>query len=420
MSLREQPLAENEVQDRYPDPEAGQRRPSVSGRILLSLLQAFGNPRVEIELWDGERIHCGDAAPAATLRIADRATLLRLCADPDIQFAEAYSDGRIEVEGSLEHLLEELYRGAARSHSVAVARRIVHRLQHKRSNTLHGSRQNIHHHYDIGNSFYSLWLGRTMAYTCAYYLAPEAGLDEAQFAKMDHVCRKLRLRPGQTVVEAGCGWGTLALHMAQHYGVTVRAYNISHEQIVYGREKAREAGLDGRVQFVEDDYRNIEGTYDAFVSVGMLEHVGVENYPALGEVIGRCLKPAGLGLIHSIGRNRWKPMHRWIDRRIFPGANPPSLKQMMDIFEGRQFSVLDVENLRLHYARTLRDWHALYERSIDQVAQMFDERFVRMWRLYLQGSIAAFTTGEMQLFQVVFSPGTNNQVPWTREDLYSS
>jgi cyclopropane-fatty-acyl-phospholipid synthase len=354
------------------------------------------------------------------LRIADRGTLVRLCANPDIQFGEAYSDGRIEVEGDLERLLEELYIGAASNGSVAATRRLADKLRRRRANTLDGSRENIHHHYDIGNEFYSLWLGPTMAYTCAYYPSVDAALNEAQIAKMDHVCRKLRLRAGQSVVEAGCGWGTLTLHMARHYGVKVTAFNISHEQVAFARERAQAMGMSHLVQYVEDDYRNIEGTYDAFVSVGMLEHVGPENYAQLGRLIDRCLKPDGLGLIHSIGRNRWKPMHPWIDRRIFPGANPPSLRQMMDIFEGCNFSVLDVENLRLHYARTLRHWLAGYERSCDQVTRMFDERFFRMWRLYLLGSIAAFTTGQMQLFQVVFARGGNNSIPWTRSDLYQA
>jgi cyclopropane-fatty-acyl-phospholipid synthase len=146
----------------------------------------------------------------------------------------------------------------------------------------------------------------------------------------------------------------------------------------------------------------------------------VENYPELGAVIRGCLKPDGLGLIHTIGRNRWKPMHRWIDRRIFPGANPPSLKQMMDIFEDNDFSVLDAENLRLHYARTLDWWWQLYESNAGRVKEMFDESFVRMWRLYLLGSRAAFITGEMQLFQVVFARGASNSVPMTREHIYKS
>jgi cyclopropane-fatty-acyl-phospholipid synthase len=392
---------------------------SHEGRLIRMLLRAFGNPPVEFVLWTGERIATGDTAPLVTLRVADRATLLELCMDPDMQFGDAYSDGRIELEGDLLRFIESAYAGVAGGRSaVALARRFAQWRHHQRTNTLHGARRNIHHHYDIGNEFYSLWLGETMAYTCAYFPAPEATLDEAQVAKMHHVCRKVRLQPGQQVVEAGCGWGSLALHMARYYGVKVRAFNISGEQISYARRRAHEAGLDGQVEFIEDDYRNITGSYDAFVSVGMLEHVGPENYQSFGQLIRGCLKPGGLGLIHTIGRNRPKPMHRWIERRIFPGANPPSLAQMMDIFEPNEFSVLDVENLRLHYARTLQCWHELYERSRERITRMFDERFVRMWRLYLLGSIAAFTSGELQLFQVVFCGARNNHIPWTRAQVY--
>jgi cyclopropane-fatty-acyl-phospholipid synthase len=393
---------------------------SREGRLLRALLHAFGDPPVQFALWNGDRVAGAGVEPVATLHIPDRATLLKLCMDPDVQFGELYSIGKIELEGDLGRLIEVLYQGSARPrrNSIAMLRKLGHWLHRRPANTLHGSRENIHHHYDIGNEFYSLWLGATMAYTCAYFPTPETTLDEAQLAKMEHVCRKVRLQPGQHVVEAGCGWGGLALYMARHHGVKVTAFNISREQIAFARERARAEGLERSVEFVEDDYRNIRGSYDAFVSVGMLEHVGVENYPALGELIRGCLKPDGLGLIHTIGRNRWKPMHRWIDRRIFPGANPPSLKQMMDIFEEAGFSVLDVENLRLHYATTLDWWWQSYEQSRDQVARMFDENFVRMWRLYLAGSRAAFTTGEMQLFQVVFAPGTSNNIPMTRQHLY--
>jgi cyclopropane-fatty-acyl-phospholipid synthase len=391
---------------------------SLEGRMLRALLHAFGDPPVQIALWNGERV--GAAEPVATLHVPNRSTLVRLCRDPDLQFGELYSAGTLAIEGDLARLIEVLYQGSAHPgrNSISALRRLGQWLHRRPTNTLHGSRENIHHHYDIGNEFYSLWLGSTMAYTCAYFPTPETTLDQAQNAKMEHVCRKLQLRPGMTVAEAGCGWGGLALYMARHHGVKVRAFNISREQIAFARERAKAQGLESSVEFVEDDYRNIRGSYDAFVSVGMLEHVGVENYPGLGEVIRGCLKPEGLGLIHTIGRNRWKPMHRWIDRRIFPGANPPSLKQMMEIFEGSDFSVLDVENIRLHYAKTLDWWWRLYEESRDKVASMFDENFVRMWRLYLAGSRAAFVTGEMQLFQVVFSAGTNNKIPMTREHLY--
>lgn len=392
---------------------------SVEGKLLRRLLGLIGDPAVEFVLWTGERISTTAEAIVARIRILDRSTLLGLVKDPHIRFGDAYSEGRIVIEGDLVQFIETMYR-AAPAQPKAV-RTLVSFLRGARSprNTLSGSRENIHHHYDIGNPFYSLWLGETMAYTCAYYPTPDATLDEAQYAKFDHVCRKLQLRPGETVVEAGFGWGGLSLHMARHYGVKVRAFNISHEQVVFARERALREGLASQIEFVEDDYRNITGRYDAFVSVGMLEHVGVENYPALGGVAHRALGNNGRGLIHSIGRNRPAPLHPWITKRIFPGAYPPSLAEFMQIFEPWDFSVLDVENLRLHYARTLTQWLELFDASAERVRAMFDARFERMWRLYLAGSIAGFTTGTLQLFQVVFAPRHNNSVPMTRAHLYT-
>ena len=236
---------------------------------------------------------------------------------------------------------------------------------------------------------------------------------------MDHVCRKLRLKAGDSVVEAGCGWGSLALHMAKRFGARVRAFNISREQLEFARARAKAEGLEGQVEFVEDDYRNISGRYDVFASVGMLEHVGRENYPELGRVVRRSLTSSGRGLIHSIGRNRPALLHPWIERRIFPGAYAPSLGEMMQIFEPWSLSVLDVENIRLHYAMTLAALAgALRSGRAMRLRAMFDEQFVRMWRLYLAGSIAAFETGTLQLFQVVFTTHENNDIPLNRQYMY--
>jgi cyclopropane-fatty-acyl-phospholipid synthase len=357
------------------------------------------------------------------MTISDRMTLARLFKNPLLKFGEAYSAGKIEIDGDLTQFLVEIYRGEYGARSRGVSNRMLKQKLHpSRPHTLAAARDNIHRHYDIGNKFYALWLGKTMAYTCAYFPTRDATLDEAQIAKMHHVARKVRLKAGDHVVEAGCGWGAQALLMARHYGVKVRAFNISREQIEFARERAKAEGLDGQVEFVEDDYRNITapaaGRYDAFVSIGMLEHVGVVNYPELGRVINNCIKPTGLGIVHSIGRNRPMPLNPWIEKHIFPGAYTPSLTEMMQIFETTDLSVLDVENIRLHYASTLHWWRSAFEQSTDKVAQMFDETFVRMWRLYLAGSEAAFLSGDMQLFQIVFAPRTNNSIPWTRADLY--
>jgi cyclopropane-fatty-acyl-phospholipid synthase len=388
--------------------------------LLRLLLSAFEEPRFAFVLWTGEEVTPPEGRVSHRIHVRDRASLLKLLCNPREQFGDLYSSGALDVEGSLADFLVHAYLAVPSSgHGNA---RGIWRLwrDHKpRSTSKRAARENIHHHYDVGNAFYGLWLDRaSMQYTCAYFPTPDATLEQAQVAKMHHVCRKLRLRPGMEVIEAGCGWGGLALFMAREYGVRVTAYNISEEQVGYGREQARREGLHDRVEFVEADYREIRGRCDAFVSVGMLEHVGRAHYRDLGDVVHRSLSAHGLALIHTIGRNRPQFMNSWIEKRIFPGAYPPSLSEMAEIFEPRRFAVLDVENLRLHYAATLEHWLRRYMEHESDVRKMFDERFVRTWRLYLAGSYAAFTVGALQLFQVCFTRERNNEIPWTRAHLY--
>lgn len=391
----------------------------VTEKILLGrMLRDIGNPPIEIVLWNGQRVSGSNGNMVAQVYIHDRGALMKLIADPELNFGEMFSANRIDVRGDLLAFLDTVYRAWPLRNSGKLGKKLFSPFNDVRRNTLSGSRRNIYHHYDIGNEFYRLWLDERMLYTCAYFPGSDTSLEDAQLAKMEHVCRKLRLQAGESVVEAGCGWGSLALYMASHYGVNVKAFNISKEQIKYARRRAQSEGLEDKVEFVEDDYRNIKGEFDAFVSVGMLEHVGTDNYAALGGVIDRTLKENGRGLIHSIGLNYPRPMDAWTERHIFPGANPPSLAQMMQIFEPYDFSVLDVENLRLHYAKTLDHWLQRYEINFDLVTEMFDTEFARAWRLYLAGSLTAFKTGGMQLFQVSFARAGNNQIPLTRQYLY--
>lgn len=392
---------------------------AVERLLLARMLKSLGNPTVCIALWDGREVAGMGGASTVRMSIRDHGALLRLIADPEYWFGAMYTAGRIVVEGDLPDFIETIYRSLPRVRERTIGQRLLAPLLENRRNTLVASRNNIHHHYDIGNDFYKLWLDRDLVYTCAYFPDPAMGLEAAQVAKLDHVCHKLRLKPGDTVAEAGCGWGALALHMAMHHGAKVKAYNISREQIAFARQRASDLGLDGQVKFIEDDYRNICGEFDVFVSVGMLEHVGAEHYRELGAVIDRSLKETGRGLIHSIGRDYPMPMNPWIERHIFPGGCPPSLSQMMQTFEPFGLSVLDVENLRLHYARTIEHWLQRYEAAADRVTQMFDAEFVRSWRLYLAGSLAAFRSGDMQLFQVTFARSGDNRIPWTRRYLYA-
>jgi cyclopropane-fatty-acyl-phospholipid synthase len=385
------------------------------------ILKAIGQAPIRIVLESGEGVAPAGVSPVATVIIRDRRTLLELLIDPEVGFGDAYADGRIRVDGNLLEFLEAVYLSwpnapAARSWYAELTSKSMDFWQ---ANTLRGSRRNINRHYDLGNDFYKLWLDSQLVYTCAYFPTPAATLEEAQGAKMDHVCRKVRLQPGETVVEAGCGWGALALHMARQYGVSVKAFNISREQILFARERARQEGLSGQVEFIEDDYRNISGKFDVFMSVGMLEHVRADRYRELGEIIHRSIGDSGRGLLHFIGRNEEANFSRWIRKRIFPGANAPALRRSLEIFEARNYSVLDVENLRLHYAKTLEHWLDRFEKSQQQVAAMYDARFVRAWTLYLAGSIAAFRTGSLQLFQVVFAGSRCPPLWWTRAPLYA-
>jgi cyclopropane-fatty-acyl-phospholipid synthase len=389
-------------------------------RMASKLLDFVGDLPVVVSLWNGEEVGSSRGAPVMRIGITDRSALYKLAARPDLQFGDLYCAGRITLHGDLVRFLEGFFvalQGADRR--PLLARLLSGADRRPRAQSLARSRANIHHHYDIGNDFYALWLDReAMQYTCAYYPSPGLTLEAAQRAKMRHVCLKLGLQAGESVVEAGSGWGGLACFMAREFGVRVRSFNTSHEQVVHSRERAEREGLTGQVEFVEDDYRNILGEYDAFVSVGMLEHVGPGHYRELGEVVDRSLSPQGRGLIHSIGRNRPAPLNAWITKRIFPGAYPPTLREMMAIFEPPGFSVLDVENLRLHYARTLEHWLERFESHADSIGSQFDERFVRAWRLYLSGSIAAFRAASLQLFQVLFARASKNDLPWSRAHLY--
>ena len=379
------------------------------------LLDFLGNPPLRFALWNGETIsRC--SAPLATIRLNSRRVLLGLLASPQMRFGEAYSDGDLEIEGDLGRVLELLFE--APDGRSQLWDDLVRWRRNLGGHSLQRSKRDIRSHYDLGNDFYSLWLDREMAYTCAYFPTPEATLEQAQTAKFDHVCRKLRLRPGERVVEAGCGWGSLALHMARHYGVTVTAYNISREQIQYARARAKREGLADRVDFKAEDYRTMRGRYDAFVSVGMLEHVGRSHYHELGKVIAGVLTSRGRGLLHSIGRSRPRAMNPWIQRRIFPGAYIPSLREMLLVLEPCGLSMLDVEDLRPHYAKTLEHWLERFEKRADEIQRRFDASFVRTWRLYLASSIAAFRCGSVQLFQVLFAR-PDYPAAWTRDHLYA-
>ena len=385
----------------------------LDGWILRRVAAILQDAPVRLALWNGLSAQ-GGPAPVATIVVNDRATLWQLLLRPALTFGEAYSSGRLAVEGDLVAALEAIARvhqpGAADAAAPSISRATA--------------RHDVHAHYDLGNEFYRLWLDDEMVYTCAYFAHEDDTLEVAQRAKLDYICRKLALRPGETVVEAGCGWGALAIHMAKHYGVLVRAYNISEPQLLYARDRAAREGVGHRVEFIQADWRDIDGRCDAFVSVGMLEHLGGDPraFEWFGALLNRVLdRQHGRGLLHFIGQNRPEPFNPWILRHIFPGAYAPTLSEVLStLLERFNLSVTDIENLRLHYAQTLRHWRTRFEARRGEVAAKFDPTFVRMWRLYLAEAESGFTAGRLQLYQIGFGRATDNTRPRTRAGLYST
>ncbi|MGP1684666.1 MAG: class I SAM-dependent methyltransferase, partial [Giesbergeria sp.] len=237
--------AGDHVRAHKPEPRLalGNKVFSAEKLLLARMMESLGNPPLDLVLWDGQEIVSQGNPPLARVLIRDRGTLLKLIANPELAFGEMYTAERIEVQGNLVDCLEAIYRALPRTERGQIAQKLLATFNARPRNTVSRAQRNIHHHYDIGNDFYRLWLDRDMVYTCAYFSSQTMGLEEAQTAKLDYVCRKLRLAPGESVLETGCGWGALALHMAKHYGAIVKAYNISEEQIAYARERARAEGL---------------------------------------------------------------------------------------------------------------------------------------------------------------------------------
>ena len=251
--------------------------------LVRKMVDVVGNPPVRISLWDGVEVTPYCKNPLAIMIYCDRAALFKTILDPELHWGDLYCSGRVVFEGDMAGFMQAIFLGISGKDKISRLRKTVLWLGHRSIfNSFDQAKENIHHHYDIGNAFYKLWLDEeVMQYTCAYFPHDEMTLEQAQLAKLHHVCRKLALKPGDSVVEAGCGWGGLARFMARHYDVKVTAYNISKEQIKFARHRAEEEGLSDKVEFVLDDYRNIHGKFDVFVSVGMLEHVAKHDYQEL-------------------------------------------------------------------------------------------------------------------------------------------
>jgi cyclopropane-fatty-acyl-phospholipid synthase len=420
--------------------------------ILDSLFSHLPRRNFAVRLWNGEVIPVENGrSPQFTLVLTHPGALRRMFLPPgELRLAEAYLRGDFDVEGDIVALADlgeslgkfstgDFFRLGQQVWSLPTTEPPQIYQDGRYAVQLHGRRHSrqrdrdaIAYHYDVGNDFYRLFLGQWMAYSCAYFSEREIDLDTAQAAKFEHICRKLRLQPGERLLDIGCGWGGLVIYAAKNYGVQATGITLSQTQAEYGQEWIAREGLTGQAQIKLLDYRDIDANtpYDKVVSVGMFEHVGREKLPEYFQAAAKALRPGGLFLNHGIAKqNNYNP--GWIERRlfqrgqffqkyIFPDSELVPISDALSVAETNGVEVRDVESLREHYALTLRQWIHNLETRHDQVVRLKDERTFRTWRLYMAVSVWGFESGQINVFQALLSKNRNGivETPLTRADLY--
>ena len=390
---------------------------------LAELKQKAALP-LTIELWNGRRFLLSDN-PSVTLRVSDVAALRDLANPSLANLGEAYVEGRIDVEGPID---EALRTAAALSEHLGTSKdgkRPHFWNVHNRTRDAKA----IRYHYDVSNDFYALWLDRRMVYSCAYFKTGDESIDQAQEQKLDHICRKLRLSPGERFLDIGCGWGALVMHAAERYGVQATGITLSENQHALANERIRAAGLQDRCQVLLQDYRDLpgEGVFDKIASVGMFEHVGLKNLPTYFGAIHRWLAPGGIAMNHGLtsidpeSRSVGLGAGEFIEKYVFPHGELPHLSLVVKEMGAAGLEVMDAETLRLHYAKTLSHWSQRLEANLDAARAHCGDKRLRIWRVYLAGCAHAFERNWVTIQQVLAVKPENparNPLPWTRDYIY--
>jgi cyclopropane-fatty-acyl-phospholipid synthase len=402
----------------------------MSATLLDRLLARYiVNGRLDVIYADGRRAHFGQPAPGypeVAIRLADKRVPRDIALSPSLGTGEAYMDGRIELErGDITELVELVQANSPWEQGLDIAdATLFRRMRDRALHLIHSfnkpgsARRNVSHHYDIGNTLYRLMLDQEhMQYSCAYWLREGMTLGEAQEAKLAHIAAKLALKPGQRVLDIGCGWGGMAVYLAQKTGVEVLGITLSKEQLALAYERAEKAGVGDKVRFELADYRELAARalkFDRIVSVGMFEHVGVPQYETFFRACADLLTDDGVMLVHTIGRmggpDRTDP---FTAKYIFPGGYIPALCEVTTASEKVRLVLTDLEVLRLHYAKTLREWYRRCMENRDKIVALFDERFFRMWTFYLATATASFENGAMVNFQLQYAR-SRRALPLTR------
>ena len=362
--------------------------------------------------------------PRVVLRLASTSAV-RLLLNPTLdRLGQAYVEGDIEIEGDIDDVvaLGEQIAGGDPATDRRVAPGLWARRHSKRTD-----RNAIHYHYDVSNGFYQAWLDQQMIYSCAYFHSGKESLDEAQVGKLDLICRKLRLAPGQRLLDVGCGWGGLVIHAARHFGVKAVGITLSDGQYQLARQRVAEAGLGDQVAIRLQDYREVDdGPFDRISSVGMFEHVGLKNLPAYFQTLNRLLASDGLLMNHGItssdpdSRSVGLGIGEFIDRYVFPNGELPHVSLAVAELSRQGFELADAESLRRHYALTCEHWSRRFEAALPTLRALVDDRTLRIWRLYLAGCAMGFARGWINIYQLLAVKGDAARagLPLTREDLY--
>lgn len=429
---------------------------ALAARLLSQVFHRLPTS-MAVRLWRGAAFRVG-SAPLSTVLPAPALDFVLVFRNPQavytmilerdpLRLAEAYFRGDVDIEGDLfaalslkDHLesMQMPFRDRLGAVLTALRLRALNKRTHGIASTdpSHGrtvrvhskdeNRDAIQFHYDVSNEFYKLWLDRAMVYSCAYFERPDNSLDEAQQAKLEHICRKLVLRPGEKFLDIGCGWGALVIYAARQYGVYAHGVTISEKQLSVARQRIAEAGLEDRVSVELADYRDLrqQCEFDKVASIGMFEHVGLKNLPLYFSTVHRLLKPAGLflnhGITHEQGGWRRNVSTEFINRYVFPDGELDSISNIQRVMEGAHFEIADVEALRPHYALTLRNWVERLERRHARALEYVSEATYRVWRLYMAACALEFESGNLGVYQVLASKrgACDTLLPLTRRHLY--
>ena len=385
--------------------------------FLKSFLHTFKDESFCVKFWDGDEVKVGENEPLFKIILKKPIPKKDILTSTTLAFGEAYMNGDLEVEGDFLLMLNTVlkYKEKFTTDFKGLPKIFSNLVSTKKQ------KEEVTYHYDIGNDFYKLWLDDTLSYSCAYFKNENESLGEAQLNKIHHLLKKLNLSEGMTLLDIGCGWGALLIEAAKLYKIKGLGITLSEEQYKAFKEKIEKENLQDYLQVKLMDYRELEKSgllFDRVVSVGMLEHVGRSNYDLFMKCVSKVLKKEGVFVLHYISGLYESEGDAWIRKYIFPGGVIPTLREIISLSADYRFYTVDVESLRMHYYKTLIKWAENFEKNTDKVREMFDEKFVRMWRMYLYSCAACFYTGVIDLHQIVFTKGVNNSLPLTREYLY--